>query len=200
MAVAAILVGSALMAYGQIREGQMAAAEGKMKRKISDYNAEQLRRQAIIKREAAALEESRITREEKSFLGKKIAKMAMGGMSVNDVSSLEVLSDDVYQFSMDRNLVLRNGLYESISLGQQAKIQNITGRFYEKAGKYARNVSYIKAGSTLLSGVYLAGQAATVPPPAANTGSFVGNASKANQKLMKNAWAGTNTSPVELFA
>jgi len=154
-----IAAGTGLQAYGQITEGRMAYAEGKLKQGIHEYNMLALSREADSRREAAAMEEERIRREQDLAMGEKIAAAGAGGIVGTEGSSLDVLADTAYQFAMDRSLTLKRGLYESERLKGQAGIERVKGKWAYQYGKSLRTSAYLKAAGTILSGSFLASQA-----------------------------------------
>ena len=138
------------MAGGQIQEGQVAAAQGKASNDIAKYNASLLEQQAASRMDAARLEDTRQVRRSEMALGSQIAR---GGAS-GTVSDVDVLADTAFQFAMDRNLMLRQGLVESQGLLGQAGMVRAQGKFAKKVGKHKRTTSYVKAGGTILGGLY----------------------------------------------
>lgn len=173
------IVGSSLMAYGYVREGQIARAEGKVQRDLAEYNAAQKERQAASTMAAARLEDERLVRKQKMFKGRKTVQIGKSGFALDDVSGIETMANDVYDMAFDRSMAFRGALIQGINLRQGATIDRIRGKWLEKYGKYQRNVSYAKAGASILSGMYMASQASSPGIPPGTSG---------------NLWAGTNTS------
>ena len=140
-----------MSAASSIQEGQVANAQGKASNDIAELNASNLERQAAARREAATLEDTRQVRRSEMALGSQIAR---GGAS-GAVSDVDVLADTAFQFAMDRNLILRQGLVESQGLLGQAGMMRAQGKFAKKVGKHKRTTSYVKAGGTILGGTAL---------------------------------------------
>lgn len=182
MAVALLAVGGGLMAYGQVRQGQLAEAEGKAQKKIADFNAEQLDRQAKSRQQAAAIEEQRVSRQSKMFMGKQRAEFAKSGLTMEG-SALEVLSDTAYQFSMDRNLTLRQGLLDADYMRSQGAIQRVQGKWAREYGKQQKTSSYLSAAGTAMMTAYTAGQAM----------SATGAGSAANQQGLQSGTIGSRS-------
>ena len=150
MATAALIAGTALMAGGQIQEGQIANAQGKASNDIAKYNAANMERQAAARREAANFEDTRQVRRSKIILGSEIAQGGASGV----VSDVDALADTAFQLAMDRNLALRQGLVESTGLLNQAAMTRAQGKFAKQVGKSQRDMSYVKAGGSILAGLY----------------------------------------------
>lgn len=150
MATAALVAGTALMAGGQIRQGQLAAAQGEASNEIAKLNAANLERQATARREAATLEDQRQIRKANMALGTQIARGGASGV----VSDVDFLADTAFQFAMDRNLMLRQSLVESQGLLGQAAMTRAEGKFAKQVGKSQRNTAYMKAGGSILAGGY----------------------------------------------
>jgi len=154
MAIAPLLLlgSTALSATSSVMAGQQAKAAGQAQKDIAEYNARQLDRQAQARGEAAALEDTRIARQSRIALG---AQIAQGGKS-GTVSDVDALADTAYQFAMDRNLSMRQGLVESQGLRGQADMQRSQGQYAYDLGKRKRDGSYVKAGASILAGAYSA--------------------------------------------
>lgn len=142
------------MAYGQIREGQLAAAQSKAQNDIAKYNAQQLEREAKSRMEAAHIEADRVSRQARLFKGAQRAAFGKSGLSLSEGSPLEVQADTAYQFAMDRALTLRAGVVDSTRLKNQAAITRVEGKWAQTYGKQQRTTAYMKAGATILGGGY----------------------------------------------
>ncbi len=163
MAVAALLIGGGLMAFGQIKEGQIAEAQGKFTKQIAIRNQQALERQAKAERDAASIEESRVARKEKIAKGQQRAIVGKSGVGLAG-ATLSLLADTAFQFSLERNLVLRRGLIRGRELRERGQIQLAKGRFARTLGIEAKRLSYIKAGGSILSAVGTAGLLSTPSP------------------------------------
>ena len=151
MATAALIAGTGLLAGSQVQEGLNYKAEGQAKKDIAEYNARQLNRQAASRLDAAQLEDTRQVRRSRMALGSQIAS---GGKS-GAVSDVDVLADTAFQFAMDRNLMLRQGFMESQGLMNQARLVQAQGQYAFDRGKAGRDMSFLKAGGSILSGAYM---------------------------------------------
>jgi hypothetical protein len=139
-----------LQGIGQIKEGQIAAAQGDFAKKVAIRNQQALNRQAKAERDAAAIEEGRIARKSKLVQARLTAGGAKSGISLAG-ASLESLTDAAFQFSMDRNLTLRRGLLKSRGLIQRGKIIASQGRFAKTVGRAKRTAAFIKAAGSFAS-------------------------------------------------
>ena len=148
MATAALIGGAALLAGGQVQEGQLFKAEGEAKKGIADYNAEQLERQAASRLQAGELEDVRQARKARIALGSQIARGGKSGV----VSDVDALADTAFQFAMDRNLMMRQSLLQSQQLLGQAGMQRAQGMYALALGKSQRNIQCMKTAGSLLQG------------------------------------------------
>lgn len=139
-----------LQGIGQIKEGQIAAAQGKLDDKIAQKNQQALNRQAKAERDAASIEEGRIARKSRIIQARLAVGAAKSGIGLAG-ASLESLTEAAFQFSMDRNLTLRRGLLRSRELIQRGKIISAQGKFAKVIGKQKRTASFIKAGGSFAS-------------------------------------------------
>lgn len=156
----AIIIGGSLTAASQLQEGRIAEAQGKLTEQIALRNQKSLERQAKAERDAASVEESRLARREKIVKAAAIAQQGVSGGQIAG-ASLSALTDIAAQFSIERNFALRTGLIRSRELKERGQIIGIEGRFARTLGKKAKQLSFIKAGGTLLTTVGLAGKPKT---------------------------------------
>lgn len=171
MSAAALLIaGGGLQAFGAIQEGKIAEAEGKFARDIGFRNQQALERQAKAEREAASIEEIRVARKGKIFKARQRAVVGKTGIGLAG-ATLSVLSDTAFQFSMERNLVLRRGLIKGRELKERGRILAAQGSFARTLGLQAKRLSYIKAGASILGSVGTA-RLLSQPPVTAGTTTF----------------------------
>ena len=157
MASAALIIGGGLMAASAIQEGRIAEAQGKFAEKIGLQNQRALERQAKAEREAAALEETRVARKEKIVSARQRARrMGKTGVGLAG-ASLEFLADTAFQFSMERNLILRRGLIRGQELRWMGRMEQVKGKWAKRLGTQAKRLSYVKAGASILGSVGTAG-------------------------------------------
>ena len=166
-----IIGGGILQAFSQIQEGKIAKAQGSFAKKIALRNQESLNRQAKAEEAASRLEERRIARKQKIFQARQLARIGKQGTGLAD-ATLAALVDTATQFSIERNLVLRKGVFRAGALRERGTIIAAQGRWAKTLGNRAARLSYIKAGASLLGAAGLAsattsspGAGFTSPPP-----------------------------------
>lgn len=165
-AAALIIAGAGLAAFGEIKQGQIAEAEGRFAKKIAIRNQQALDRQAKAEKAASNIQERRVARQEKIVKASQRAQFGKTGGQIAG-SSLAFLVDTASQFSIEKNLVLRTGLIRSRELHERGQIELAKGRWARTLGKQAKKLSYIKAGGSILSGF---GAAASTTPSGGLTG------------------------------
>lgn len=157
MATVALIAGAGLIVTSQIKQGQIAAAQGKLDDKIAQRNKQALTRQAKAERDAAAIEEGRIARKSRIIQARLAVGAAKSGIGLEG-ASLESLTEAAFQFSLGRNLTLRRGLLRSRELIQRGKIVSAEGRFAKRIGKQKRTAFFTSAaGTALFAGSQLGG-------------------------------------------
>ena len=159
MAPAALLIAGGLQAASQIQEGRIAKAQGSFENKIALRNQESLNRQAKAEEAASRLEERRIARKQKIFQARQLARIGKQGTGLAG-ATLAALVDTATQFSIDRNLALRRGVFRAGALRERGIIIAAQGRWAKVLGKQAQRLSYIKATSSLLAAAGLASSVA----------------------------------------
>lgn len=138
---------SVLQGVAQIKEGQIAAAQGKFEQKIAARNQQALNRQAKAEKDAAAIDEQRISRKAKITQARLQVGQSKSGIGLKG-ATLNALTDAAFQFSLDRNLTLRRGMIRSRELIQRGNILSAQGAFAKVVGKQRRTASFIKAGAS----------------------------------------------------
>ena len=151
LAQTAMVAGTGLMAASAIQQGRIAAAQGSLEKKIALQNQQALERQAKAEMEAARLEEKREARKEKMVKAAQRAAIAKSGIGLAG-ATLSVLADTAFQFSLSRNLILRQGLLRGRELIQRGTITAAQGGFASAIGRQERTASYWGAGASILSG------------------------------------------------
>ena len=153
---AAIIIAAAgvgLTAASTIQQGRIAAAQGRFQEQVDLRNQQALERQAKAEQAAAAVEEGRISRKEKFVKATQRAIIGKSGVGLAG-ATLSVLADTAFQFSLDRNLILRRGLIRARELTTRGGIFASQGRFARTTGAQQRTASFISAGGSILSGVF----------------------------------------------
>ena len=162
MAQAAILIAGGLTAASQIQEGRIAKAQGSFANKIARRNQEALNRQAKAEEAASRLEERRIARKQKIFQARQLARIGKGGAGLVD-ATLAALVDTAMQFSIERNLALRRGVFRAGALRERGVIIAAQGRWAKTLGRQAQRLSYVKAGASLLGAAGVASSLTSSP-------------------------------------
>ena len=164
-----ILAGGSLQAASQIQEGRIAKAQGSFEKKIALRNQESLNRQAKAEEAASRLEERRIARKQKIFQARQLARIGKGGTGLAD-ATLAALVDTATQFSIDRNLALRRGVFRAGGLRERGEIIAAQGRWAKVLGEQAVKLSYVKATGSLLEAAGTAYLLRRKPPGTEGTG------------------------------
>lgn len=141
--------GGVLTAYSVLAEGKIAEAEGKFQQKIAERNQRALERQAKAEREAAKFEEKRVTRKEKIVSAAQRAIIGKSGIGLAG-ATLSVLADTAFQFSLERNWILRGGLIRARELIERGGIIAAQGKWAKILGREAKKLSYFKAAASIL--------------------------------------------------
>ena len=141
-----------LAGASSIQQGRVASAQGKFAKDIAIRNQESLERQAHAERDAARIEEKRVSRRGKIVMAAQRAVIGKSGIGLAG-ATLSVLADTAAQFSLDRNLVLRRGLLRGRELRQRGRIGLAEGRFAKTLGTQTKRLSFVKAGASILGAV-----------------------------------------------
>lgn len=168
LAVPLILAGGGMMALSAIKQGQIAEAQGKFAEQIAIRNQQALERQAKAERAASRIEETRITRKEKIIKAQQRAIIGKSGVGLAG-ATLSLLTETAFQFSLERNLMLRRGVTRGRELIERGKIELAKGRWASVMGKQQKIASYFSAAGSILGAAGTAGLLSR-PPVLGTTG------------------------------
>jgi hypothetical protein len=140
-------LGGGIQALGQIKQGQIAAAQGDFEKEIQARNQKALNRQADAELAASKIEEERISRRSKITQARLKVGQSKSGIGLAG-ATINALTDAAFQFSMDRNLTLRRGLIKSRELRQRGAIMAAQGRFAKVVGREKRFAAFLGAAGT----------------------------------------------------
>lgn len=135
-------------ALGTIQEGRAAEAQGKAQKRIAEINARNLEVQADAEKTAARLEEERVSRQQKATEGKQKTAFRKSGTTLEGTPT-DLLADQAFQFELERNLVLRQGLVRAVQRRIEADIMRARGKQASAFGKFAKRNSILKASIKL---------------------------------------------------
>lgn len=153
--------GTILSAAGQVQQGYAAEAAAKAQAQALEYQKSQMEVNAGQERAMAqrrAIEESRQKRLAQSALQ---ARSAAGGGGTLDGSVVEIFGDLEEEGQYNANVALYEGEERARDLESGATLKQYEADQERRAGKYARQSSFLQAGATLLSGASSASRANT---------------------------------------
>ncbi|HOL31793.1 MAG TPA: hypothetical protein PK052_07395 [Anaerohalosphaeraceae bacterium] len=148
------LIVAALAASGtaSVAQGLAAQAQGRANQRIAEYNAAMAERQGKAQMEAARLNSERLARQQRLAMGQNIAAAAKSGISLSG-SVLDVLADTAYQYQLDRNLILTQGLNDYQTGSQRASLLRSEGKFSAAQGRSNALWAYLNGVSSVALGL-----------------------------------------------
>jgi hypothetical protein len=133
----AAVAGSAVAAYGSIRQGQYQQA-------ANEYNAQIAERDALAAQQKAEYDAETSERKFKMLLGKQKALYAKAGVDISEGSPLLMMTFQAEEAERDRQAILYSG-----KTAAQSDMDR--GNLFRFSGSNAATSGYISAGSTLLT-------------------------------------------------
>jgi hypothetical protein len=137
VAIALMIVGTAVTAYGQYQAGQD-------KKAALDYNAQIEERNAQVRLEKAEYDANQKDKRTRAVIASQRVAFAAGGFTVAG-TPLDTLRDTATQGEMDRMAIMYGGEMDAENSRNQATLNRMEGKAASKAGKFA-------AAGTVLSG------------------------------------------------
>lgn len=152
VAATTAVVGIGIGAFATIEQGRAAERQGDFQSKIAARNAEQARRDAEGKRQAAAEAAVQRERRGRELKGKQVAGFAKAGVSLRG-SPLSVLVQTAQDIEADRLTILREGAIASSTDEFRAGIIEAEGSAAKARGKAAKRGSVLSAVGGAASGI-----------------------------------------------
>lgn len=132
------LAGTAMSAYGSIREGNAESEANK-------YNAMIMRQQAEDAKARGLEEQVSAARKNKQLLGQQRAMMAANGVDLSSATPMELFTQTAEFGEQDRQTIIDNTNREVWGYNAQANL-------YDRAAKNAKKAGRTNAISTILGG------------------------------------------------
>jgi len=145
VAIAAIVVGTAVSAMGAIQQGNFAKKMGKA-------NADRMKKEADYVLAKSEVDADRRERQTRLARGENIATFSKTGLRMEG-SVIDLMADNAIENKLDEELILHAGKKQSDSMRYEAMLEEIKGRQKAKQGR-------ISAAGTLITGLGSAGLAA----------------------------------------
>lgn len=150
--IGAMVVGSALSAYGSIREGESEREQGRFLAGQSRNKANQSDTNANLTLDAAQKDERRKRQENASVLGSIRAAFGANGVGLD--GSAQDYFDYQASIAAENEMDIRHeGVLRAMGYRDEAKSLREQAIQYEKTGANAYTSGLIKAGGAIVSGI-----------------------------------------------
>jgi len=152
---------TAVTTVSQIREGQQMAAAEKYSARVAEAQAGVIKTSAAFEsetlRKQSEIEQAKVAREKAKMTSAQRATYAKAGVRIEEGTPLEVMADTAAQYELDLaagRYNLATGL-ETIRYGAETKQAQLAAEaeYRRQLAKSYKTASYLKAGSTLLTGM-----------------------------------------------
>ena len=153
-------VGLAVMAAGQVKQGQAASAEGKSAENIANYNAAVSDREAKAQRAKASFDQKRQAKKGARTKSAMEARIAAAGGAGSQIEG-ELMAEQAEELELENLLIGYEGEIGAKRAESQATIDRLQGKVARRKGKAQATASYMKAGGTFLMGLGQAGSVTT---------------------------------------
>ena len=150
--LALLAAGVGLQAFGQIRAGQAASAEGKSEQNIANYNAQVQEREAKAIEQRTAVEQRKQAEAAERRQSTLEAGLGASGTVTTAGSPLLLQAKQASEDELENLLIGDIGREKATAARTQAKLDVIGGKLARQRGKAKATGRFIGAGSTLLTG------------------------------------------------
>lgn len=151
-AIPLMLAGTGLSAFGQIRAGQQAAAEGEASQEMAEYNAMLMEREARAIESKSRFERGRQAEEADRLQSSLLASMGGAGVVPAEGTALEILGEQAGESELENRLAGWNYATEAQRARQRGQAYLREGSLARQRGKARRVGAFTGAGTTLLTG------------------------------------------------
>lgn len=148
----ALMYGTGLATAGAVQSGRIAEAQAKSAQNIANYNAAIQEREAKAIKQKTAFEQRREVERVARVKSALRAKLAGSGARMDIGTPLMLQEEQAAELELENLLIGYEGRIGAQRAKSQAELDRLQGRIYRQKGKAARKASYLKAGTTLLTG------------------------------------------------
>ena len=148
----AAIAGVGLMAGGQIQQGRAADAEAKSAANMAEYNAKVQEREARAIEQKARFDQMRQLQAGERVKNSLLSKLGASGADISAGAPLSLQAEQASELELENLLIGYEGQLGSQRAMSQAAMDRMQAKIYKQKGKSAKQASYMKAGTTLLTG------------------------------------------------
>jgi len=145
------IAGTTIAAAGQLQAGQIAQAEAQSAQNIANYNAAVMEQEARAIRQKATFEQKRQAEEATRIKSALTARLGAAGGLGSPVAA-DLAAEQAAEMELENLLIGYEGEVGARRALSQAEMDKLSGRMAKRRGEAARRASYVKAGTTLLTG------------------------------------------------
>lgn len=134
-----------------IQQGRIADAEGRAEDKLQERNARVFEQDADARERKARFDQLRQVVAGVKVLGRLRARLGASGARLDVGAPIRALSDQAEELELDNLLIGFEGAVEAGRFRERAVLSRFKGSLAKIRGKAARQASFLKAGTSLLS-------------------------------------------------
>ena len=146
-----IVGGTVIGAAGAIQSGRIAEAQAKSAQNMAEYNATLQEREALALKQKAGFESRRQAARAARVKSALTADIAAAGGLGSPVAA-DLAAEQAAELELENLLIGYEGEIGAQRALSQAELDRLQGKIYRKKGKAAKQASFFRAGSTLLTG------------------------------------------------
>jgi hypothetical protein len=143
---------TALSAFGMVRAGQAAQAQGEYQMQVARNNKVMSDRLVADARKRGELEEARHRQKVQRLAASQRVAFAAGGLESSSGSPLDTIVGTFVEGETDALIIRQNAEREAIAHEFRGQNALAEGALAQTAGRSRAQASMVQAGSTLLSG------------------------------------------------
>lgn len=151
-AVALTAVATGVGTYAYVAQAEAAAEAGKAQEKISEFNAAQAETAAATQRMQARNEANRIRDRNRRVLASQRAAVTASGLDLSSSSAQDVFFDSAVQGELEALDAIYTGEVYAQQYTGRAAVDRAEGAFARMRGETQRDIGYLGAAGTVLSG------------------------------------------------
>jgi len=144
--------GAATGAFAQIKAGQAQVAEAKSQQRVSEYNALVAQREARAEQQRGVFAQTRQAEEAARQMSALRAGFGAAGAVPTMGAPVAALAEQAAESELEQLLIGYESQLAQQRLMSEAELRQMEAKAFRRRGKAARTASYLRAGTTLLTG------------------------------------------------
>ena len=149
----AMAAGSIMSAAGQVKAGKAAKAAGRYRQQMAERNAKVVEQEKLVRHHKTGEDIVRFREQISATQGTARMALAKRGVRSDTGTGLRILMENAQRADEDIATAFYNAELGERSLDEKAQMMRLQGNLYAYEGRMQASAAYLKAGSSLITGL-----------------------------------------------